>query len=166
MQKEFTPATGNEPTDRLYTMSIIIRSFKGRKNVEAHLFRSDIPEAELQDAKLLRCIDTDCEKYKLEQSLTGTLEDTKRMVLECFTKEERDAVIKYLEQRYHTRLRKITTGPLSFPVPQGTMPLSTIPEGKSMGFIKFDNVPDYPLDFKVRGFYDLELHEPNVIEPE
>lgn len=163
MQKEIVSALGNEPTNRIYTMSIIIRSFKGRKHVQAHLFRSDIPEAELQDTNLLRCIDTDCEKHKLEPYLTGTLEDTKQMVLESFTEEERDAIINYLEERYDTRLEGISVAPLSFPVPQGTMPLATIPEGKSMGFIRFDNMPGYPLKFKFRGFYDLDLHEPNVI---
>lgn len=163
MQKEIVSALGNEPTDRIYTISVIIRSFKGRKNVQAHLFRSDIPEDELQAINLNNCIDTDCEKYRLEPYLTGTLEDTKQMVLECFTKEERDAIIDYLEERYHTRLEGIFAAPLSFPVPQGTMPLASIPEGKSMGFIRFDKVPGYPLKFIFRGFYDLDQHEPNFI---
>lgn len=163
MQKEIVSALGNEPTDRIYTISVIIRSFKGRKNVQVHLFRSDIPEAELQAINLDECIDTDYEKYRLQPYLTGTLEDTKQMVLECFTKEERDAIIDYLEERYHTRLEGIFATPLSFPVPQGTMPLASIPEGKSMGFIKFDKVPGYPLNFIFRGFYDLDQHEPNLI---
>lgn len=163
MQKEIVPALGNEPINRVYTISIIIRSFKGRKNVEAHLFRSDIPEKELQAPILLKCIDTDREKYRLEPHLTGTLEDTKRMVLESFTKEERDAIIEYLEQRYHTRLLAISAGPLTFPVPMGTMPLASIPEGKSMGFIRFHNMLNYPLQFNFTGFYDLDQHEPNII---
>jgi hypothetical protein len=163
MQKEIVSALGNEPTDRIYTMYVIIRSFKGRKNVQAHLFRSDIPEAELQDTNLHQCIDTDCDKYRLEPHLSGTLEDTKQMVLESFTKKEMEAIIDYLEERYHTRLEGIFAAPLSFPVPQGTMPLASIPEGKSMGFIRFDDMPGYPLKFKFRAFYDLDQHEPNII---
>ncbi|SHI67623.1 hypothetical protein ACQ0P8_03055 [Halodesulfovibrio aestuarii] len=163
MQKEIVSAPGNTPIDRIYAMTIVIRSFKGRKHVEVHLFRSDIPEEERQDTNLLRCIDTDYEKQKLSPDLTGTLEDTKEMILESFTKEERDMIISYLEERYQTRLEGIFAAPLSFPVPQGTMPLASIPEGKSMGFIKFDKVHEYPLPFNFRGFYDLDQHEPNVI---
>lgn len=163
MQKKFAPALGTEPTDRIYTISVTIRSFKGRKNVQVHLFRSDIPEDELQDPNVLICIDTDCEKYKLEPHLTGRLDDTKQMILESFTQDEADAIVAYLEKRYHSRLGELQVMPLTFPVPQGTMPLATIPEGKSMGFIRFDKVTDYPLSFAFRGFYDLDQHEPNII---
>ncbi|OBQ46042.1 hypothetical protein [Halodesulfovibrio spirochaetisodalis] len=163
MLKKILPALGTEPIDRIHTISIIIRSFKGRKNVEAHLFRSDVPESELPSTILHQRIDTDTEKYALEPHLTGTLEDTQRMVLESFTEKERDTILRYLEQRYHTRLKSVSTAPLTFPVPQGTIPLASIPEGKSIGFIRFHAVPNYPLDFNFSGFYDLELHEPNMI---
>jgi hypothetical protein len=57
---------------------------------------------------------------------------------------------------------RVTVCPLALPIPLGVVPLSAIPEGKTMGFIRFDAVRDYPLPFAVRAFYDLDAHEPLV----
>ena len=162
MRKSILPANGSEPTPRVYSMSVIIKSFKGRKNVQAHLFRYGISSDELKNMETEGCIETDRSKYSHLPHLNGSLEDTKHMVLENFTAQERDHIIKYLEKRYASRLEAIEAGPVIFPIPQGTMPLCSIPEGKSMGFIKFESVPDYPLPFNFRGFYDLDQHEPLI----
>ena len=162
MQVQITPATGNEPIDRIYSMSVTIRSFKGRKNVQAHLFRYGIQNEELQKLDAASCIKAVPEDSSTNTFLSGSLEDTKHMVLESFTTAERDKVIEYLKKRYASRLDAIEAAPLTFPVPKGTMPLCSIPEGKSMGFIRFDNMPDYPLPFSFRGFYDLDQHEPII----
>ncbi|MCG8529120.1 MAG: hypothetical protein MI749_00480 [Desulfovibrionales bacterium] len=165
MQIQITPATGNEPTNRVYSMYIIIRSFKGRKNVQAHLFRYGISSEDLSKFDPTGCIDTIEPTSSNKAYLSGSMEDTKHMVLESFTEKERDAVIQYLKKRYVSRLDFIEATPLSFPVPKGTMPLCSIPEGKSMGFIRFENMPGYPLPFSFRGFYDLDQHEPITYEP-
>lgn len=164
MLKEIIAANGTEPTSRVYSISIIIRSFKGRRNVQAHLFRTGIDFEELHSSDLTECIDAETPEKANAHCLPGSMEDTKRMVLENFTEQERDIIIKYLEKRYGNRLEAVTASPISFPVPKGTMPLCSIPEGKSMGFIRFDDMPDYPLSFSFRGFYDLDQHEPLVTD--
>ncbi len=145
------------PVDRAYTVSMVIKSFKGRRNVEVHLFRPD-------------CQDTGNQEYDWSKLLGDPihpdvhvdLESSKKILLECFTIEERDAVLEYLKQRYDERLAGISSGPLPLPVPLGMPPLSEIPGGKTIGFIHFEQVPNYTLPFLVHGFYDLAQHEPLV----
>lgn len=160
MLKEIISAKGTEPISRVYSISIIIRSFKGRRNVQAHLFRTSIGNDELNSPYLTGCIDTASSHQAVAHCLPGSIEDTKRMILETFTREERDDVIRYVEKQYGNRLEAVTAAPISFPVPKGTMPLCSFPEGKSMGFIRFEDMPDYPLPFTFHGFYDLEQHDP------
>ena len=94
----------------------------------------------------------------------ATEEAALRCILEAFTEEESRALVDYLEQRYAEHIEKITVCPLDLPVPLGVAPLSGIPEGKSTGFIRFEAVPNYPLPFVARGFYDLAIHEPLMAE--
>lgn len=157
METNIIPADGTEPIARVHVLSITIHTFKGRKNVEAHLFRhtQEASEADTYDWDSLIGAQMDPEH-------PGTPEDAKKMLLEAFTQEERDSIIDYLSKRYEGKLSSITACPMELPVALGVTPLSAIPEGKTMGFIRFDDANNYPLPFAFRGFYDLAQHDPIV----
>lgn len=148
--------------ERVYLIQATIRTFKGRRNVLVHLFRHDTDEQELE---VLRDMNLVGKKDK-ETPEGATPENALRSVLEAFTAEEGNALLAYLDKRYAEHVTKVVVCPLDLPVPLGIVPFSSIPEGKSMGFIRFDAVHDYDLPFGVHGFYDLEAHEPLMHEDE
>jgi len=146
------------PVPRAYVLSMVILSFKGRRDVEVHLFRPAVDPAEAADWPWERL---------LGEPVAPGHDDpagSRRLLLEAFTADERNAVVDYLKERYQDRVSFITGQALSFPIPLGLRPLSDIPEGKTVGFIRFDKVPHYPLPFPIRGFYDLARHKPLVDE--
>ena len=157
MRIDIKESTQQLPAERVHAISIVIKSFKGRRDVEVHLFRPDYGESELKD-------------YDWDELIGGPLEpgieydegSSRRIILEAFTPDERDRIVAYLTERYSDRITRIDSCPLGLPLPGGLPPLSTYPEGKSIGFIRFDEIPDYPLDFKFHGLYDLSRHEPLV----
>ncbi len=159
MEITIIPPTTDLVVDRVHVVTMVIKSFKGRKNVDVHLFRSgyDPEEAECYDWNVL-----------LGDPVQPGLEidplQSRKVFLEAFTADERDALVEFLKVRYATRLASITTAPLDFPIPLGLQPLSEIPEGKTMGFIRLENLANYSLPFEVHGFYDLAQHDPLVQE--
>ncbi|GFM34129.1 hypothetical protein [Desulfovibrio subterraneus] len=155
MQTYIIPAEEGTPLDRVYSISITIRTFKGRRNVEAHVFRCDPDLAEAASYDWNTLVGP-----PMDPANPGDVEDVKRTLLETFTAEERDAVVSYLSRRYGSRIECITACPVELPIPLGVTPLSSITPGKTLGFIRFENVTDYPLPFAVRGFYDLTQHDP------
>ncbi|MDY3810584.1 hypothetical protein FYJ44_00160 [Desulfovibrio sp. PG-178-WT-4] len=164
MEKQSIAAPDNAPLDRIYIIAATLNAFKGRRHVEVHIFRhgaTDEELAALEGKKLVGPPDPAVPP----QVLQGATEKAAlRCVLEAFTAEESQALVAYLEQRYAEHIEKIMVCPMDLPVPLGVAPLSGIPEGKSTGFIRFDAVPDYPLPFVARGFYDLAVHEPLMAE--
>ncbi|HWR03337.1 MAG TPA: hypothetical protein VN419_04890 [Humidesulfovibrio sp.] len=147
------------PIDRAYAVSMTIKSFKGRRDVEVHLFRSAWdPEEE-------EAIDWD--KLLAAQGMGEAPEaaGSRRVILEALMPAERDAIIAYLKEHYANRLSAIFSAPIPFPVPIGLMALSDISEGKSIGFIHFERIPHFNLGFALRGFYDLSQHPP-IVETE
>lgn len=146
------------PVDRAYVISMVIRSFKGRRDVEVHLFRSQWDPAEYEamdwDRLLGACL----------EGTSGDPEGSRRLILEAFTEAERDTIVEYLKTQYSTRLTAINSSPVPFPVPVGLTGLTQIPGSKSAGFIEFSKIPSYPLDIPLKGFYDLNLHPPLVDE--
>ena len=157
MEVTIVPAEGTEACERAHAIIATIRTFKGRKNVDIHLFRHNINVEDGTplpwDALIGDPVDPD---------QPGNPDDVKKMVLEMFTEAERDQIVQYLKNKYGQRLASVTCASVEYPVPLGVTPLSTIPEGKTMGFIRFDDVDNYSLPFAFRGFYDLAEHEPLV----
>ncbi|MDO5484599.1 MAG: hypothetical protein Q4F27_06780, partial [Desulfovibrionaceae bacterium] len=47
MEKHFAAAPSDAPLDRVYIVAVILNAFKGRRHVEAHLFRHGADAAEL-----------------------------------------------------------------------------------------------------------------------
>ena len=107
-------------------------------------------------------IGTSCWAIKSTPSWRVDLEKSKCILLESFTEEERDQIVEYLKDRYGDRLESINSGPMDLPIPLGLPSLSSIPGGKTIGFIHFETIPKYTLPFPVHGFYDLAQHKPLV----
>jgi len=159
MQIEILDAKHPLPIERGYVLSMVIRTFKGRRDVEVHLYRSAWPEDEMANYDWATILGGSIERKDAEPT---DPEGSKKLLLEAFTLEERDMIINYLSERYASRLSKITAAPLGFPIPQGLSPLSSFPEGKTIGTVKLDKIPNYPLPFHIRGLYDLSQHRPLV----
>ncbi len=140
--------------DRVYLIQATLKSFKGRRDVAVYLFRTDTSEDELNQLRDLDLVD----KAKSDTPEDASPEAALRSVLEAFTAEEGNIVLEYLKERYEEQISEVVVSPIEIPVPLGMVPFSAIPEGKSMGFIRFDAVADYHLPFVVHGFYDLEEH--------
>ncbi len=155
MEVHIAPATGSEPIERIHVISIIIRTFKGRRNVEAHLFRATADIDALTGYPWEHLIGKPSQADNLQ-----SCEEAKRMIAEAFTPHERDMLLEYLQNRYGSYLKGISAGPLSLPIPWEVTALSSIPEGKTLGFIRFADAVGYPLPFAVKGFYDLAQHKP------
>ncbi|MGE4538789.1 hypothetical protein K9F62_15965 [Desulfovibrio sp. JY] len=157
MEIDVVPADFNLPVHRAWTVSMVIKSFKGRKDVTVHLFRPEWDPAEEKiydwDALIGDPVDPD---------LPVSIESCRRILLESFTEEERDALVTYLKTRYKDKLSEIHACALNLPIPLGLTALSELTEGKSVGFIRFDKIPNYTLSFPVRGYFDLSQHKPII----
>lgn len=156
MQITKVPIDSPLPCERAFVLSMVIRSFKGRRDVEVHLFRSGWAET---DALICRG------EGIFEPAASADKESHERacaFLMEAFTAEERDALIDYLSARYADKVSEITAAPLPFPIPTDISPLSTVPLGQDIGLIHLWKIPNYPLPFKVDGLFDLAVHKPMV----
>jgi hypothetical protein len=138
---------------------MVIKSFKGRRDVAVHLFRP------MWDPEEEEAIDWDKLLAAPGMSEAPEAAGSRKVVLEALTPEERDAIVAYLAKHYESRLEEITAAPIPFPIPIGLMALSDLSEGKSIGFIHFERIPHFDLGFALRGFYDLSQHPP-IVETE
>ncbi|XXJ19478.1 hypothetical protein ACR42D_08015 [Desulfovibrio caledoniensis] len=142
------------PCERAYSLSMVIRSFKGRRDVEVHLFRSRWKRTEEAESDYTGLIEQDASAPET------VLPQGRKVILESFTAGERDLIVNYLKEQYSTRLTAITSNPLAFPVPAGLAGFTEVQPGKDAGFIEFEKIPSYPLDFPLRGYFDLSRHLP------
>lgn len=158
MKIEIIPPKTTPPCERCCTVSMTIKSFKGRRNVEVHLFRPDWPEQEEK-------------QYQWESLIGPCLPEapcpegsSRRVIMESFTLQERDRIINYLKEQYATRLTGLRSLPLEFPVPDGLPALCDAEAGKNIGLIRFERIPSYALNLPMRGLFDLSQHPPIVEE--
>ena len=158
------PLEAPAPVARIHVLSMVIRTFKGRRDVEVHLFRPEPQDGDMDEMEAAgwdNLID-DTQHPDIE----GDMETTRRVLLEAFTEKERDILLGYLRERYEGKVSAITACPMVLPLPLGLKPLSAFPVGKTIGVIRFDALPNYPLPFAVHGLYDLAQHEPLVQDEE
>ena len=148
---------GEIPIVRGYAVSMIVRSFKGRRDVEVHLFRPEWSPSEEEEISWGNLFGPPA---MLDAVLDA--EKDRKIVMESFTLDERDQVINYLKEHYSSRLDSINSNPLEFPIPSGLPPLCSMSEGKDIGLIKFEKVPHFKLPFALRGLYNLSAHRPLV----
>ena len=146
------------PAERAFSISMVIRSFKGRRDVEVHLFRSQWDPEEYEGMDWDRLLGN-----PISPSSTDP-EGSKMVVLEAFTDVERDTIVDYLKLQYSTRLTALRSAPISFPVPTGLTGVTQVTAGKGIGFIEFAKIPSYPLDMPLMGIYDLNQHPPMADE--
>ncbi len=137
-----------------YSISMVIKSFKGRRDVEVHLFRSTWDTIDASD------LDWDT----LISGQQGENDSSRNVILETFSSEERDTIINYLKEQYSTRITAIRSTPIELPVPSGMTGLSQIAPNKSIGIIEFEKIPSYSLGLPMKGLYDLDRHPPIVEE--
>ena len=151
MAQQHSPAS----TPYANTLSMVIKSFKGRRDVEVHLFRSiwDDKDEQAQDWDTIIA----CSSIEAPSS-------SRNVVMESFSNDERDHIIEYLKRQYSTRLSAIRSTPLTFPVPAGLSGLGQCQADKNIGFIEFTRIPSYSLDIPLKGLYDLSQHLPIVEE--
>lgn len=144
------------PCDRGHAVAMTIKSFKGRRDVEVYLFRSQWTDEEME------AYDWDLLLGPPAPGAPGDENSSKRVILETFTEEERDRVVAFLAEQYKARLSAIEAHPLDFPVPRNLPAFSDAGEGKDIGFIRFEKIPSYDLGIPMTGLYDLSRHEPVV----
>ena len=144
---------------RIYIASAILNNFRGQKNVEVQLFRSGYAEDELESLRGKNLVAPPDPSIPPEIIAGATEDSALRCLLEAFTQEECDQMLKYFKERYDDQISQINIAPLGLPLPFGLGPLEEIPQGEKSGFINFDKAPDYDLPFNIKGWYDLEGHE-------
>ena len=154
MDITITPPDATLPTDRAFAISMVIKSFKGRRDVAVHLFRSQWSPEEYEGMDWDRLVGAPME------GSSNDPEGSRRVILEAFTDTERDTIVDYLKTQYSTRLTGITSAPIPFPVPTGLTGFTQVQAGKSVGFIEFSKIPSYSLEMPLMGFYDLSQHPP------
>lgn len=151
-----TPSPSTLPIDRAFCLSMVIKSFKGRRDVEVHLFRANWDDEEIKESDLDKLIGAPIDPSSTDPAGSQTV------ILESFTECERDLILNYLKEQYSTRLTALHSSPLTFPVPAGLKGLSQVEAGKNIGFIEFEKIPSYSLEIPLKGFYDLSQHPPIV----
>lgn len=155
MRIKWLKAEKKEPIDRIYIAAVTLKEFRQKKNVEAQLFRAGVTEAEMEAYKGKNLVGPAPAEIPAEVLKGATGEAALACLLEAFTEEEIGEMAKYLEERYGGQMEKLDIGPMELPVPLGIGPLGQIPETENSGFINFDLAPGYPLNFKFKGYYDL-----------
>lgn len=157
MQIDIVPALEKLPVDRAWSMTVVIKSFKGRKDVDVHLFRPCWDELEEEAYDWDNVLGD-----PMHPDMDADIGSGRKLVMESFTSEERDMIVEYFKQRYAGKLEAIRSCPIDFPIPLGIPALCDLTEGKDVGFILFDKIPNYSLPFSIRGFFDLSQHSPIV----
>jgi len=149
------------PAPRAHVLTMTIKSFKGRRNVEVHLYRAawDPKEMDQYDWNALLS-EVEPPEAGAEAAEAIDPENSRKVLLEAFTAGERDQVIAYLRHRYGSKLEGITSCTLNFPIPKGLAALADVAEGKSIGRMRLETVPKYALPFPVHGLFNLNQHEP------
>lgn len=154
MDITITNSESSPPVEFANSLTMTIKSFKGRRNVDVHLFRSR------WETSLERTLDWST----IIQGDEDSTDTSRKVVMESFSTEERDRIVNYLKEQYSTRLTAIRSTPLSFPVPAGLPGLSQLQPDKNVGLIDFESIPSYSLDIPLKGLYDLSQHPPIVQE--
>ena len=141
------------PTSRAHVLRATIALSKGCRDVEVHLFRAHWPPQEKNGY--------DWDKLITPPSDADNHEDVRlsqTFLLEAFTETQRDQLLEYLQSHYQDRITAVDTHTLTFPLPAGIVPLSTVQPTADRGIIEFEKIPHYTLPFTVHGFYDLSRH--------
>ncbi len=139
--------------DRGYVISIVIKNFKQHRDVDVHLFRPAWDAEEYQAYDWPDIIGNPLPGVEHIDPISS-----RKVLLETFTEEEKNAIVNYLKERYHDRLKSIKVGIIYLPIPLGLVALSEIEPQGEIGIIKFEEIPNYTLPFAFHGLYNLAKH--------
>lgn len=148
----YTNYQSNPPVNRGYVVSMIINEFKGYQDVEVHLFKPSWTSQEEKSFDWDNLLGNPIKPDIADES------SSRRVLMETFDSMEKDILIEYIKERYASRVKSLTAGVMQFPIPKGLTPLSDFSESENIGIIRFENIPNYPLEFSVHGIYDLSRH--------
>ena len=137
--------------DRGYVLSMVVANFRGRQNVEIHLFRPEWNAAEESAYTWDKLLGEPLHK---DQPIDP--EGSRKVFLETLSRKEKDVLLTYLQDRYADRLVSVQASLLPLPIPIGLTPLSAVAEDERFGCIHLNKVPNYPLDFPIHGLYQRE----------
>ena len=133
--------------ERRFEVSIVAFMFLGYWNVKIALFKAD-PENNTDTIDFTKAIkDYDEDTFHAEDYLKS-----------LFTWEEVEAMREYFKNDKH--MHTFNCSEICFPIPKNIIGVGSIPVGiEAEGFYEFTNEENYPLKFKVRGYYDLRRHK-------
>ncbi len=164
MDVTIIPPEGVLQEERAFSLSMTVRTFKGRRDVDIHLFRHSWDQAEEQaydwDTLIGPPLDVDTPVSPVETA------GSRLVLLESFTRKERDMIVDFLTQQYQDRLTAIRSRPLTFPIPSGLTGLSQVRAGENIGLVDFSRIHSYTLPIPLRGLYDLNQHKPIIATTE
>jgi len=167
MDVTLIPPEAELPVERAFSLSMKVRTFKGRRSVEIHLFRPSWERTEEQDHDWDTLIGPPLHAHDTGERNSLPSADSSRLVLlESFTRQERDSIVAFLSAQYSDRLEAIFSCPLSFPIPAGLLGLSQVKAGKNIGLIDFSRLRSYDLPISLRGLFDLNQHKPIITATE
>ncbi len=161
MDVTLIPPDTELPVERAFSLSMTVRTFKGRRDVEIHLFRHAWDSAEEQAYDWDRLIGP-----PLSPDASNDPAGSRLVLLESFTRAERDSIVAFLAKQYSDRLEAIFSRPLTFPIPAGLTGLSQVRAGKNIGLVDFSRIRSYTLPIPLRGLYDLNQHKPIIATAE
>lgn len=145
--------------ERCYGIDAILKNFKGCQHLEITLFRAGQTKEELEALRGKNLVGDPDPSVPPIVLQGATEEGALSYILENFTQDEVDQFLDYCQKRYSPLIEKIFISPLDIPVPFGTSALAGLPVTANSGFICFDLAPNYPLDFKVRAYFDFNLQD-------
>jgi hypothetical protein len=140
---------GEKWLDRYY-VNLKAEEYAGYKDVIFCLFRVDMPEVLI--ANLLKPLGID---PKAEENINVT-----SLVEETFSLKHVTKLIEYFGNWDRT---KIIVKLADKPSP-GFIGVGALPVGGLQDIYMFSDTDGYPLDFKVRGYYDLREYKPIDID--
>lgn len=140
---------------RQYVAAALIANFRGHKDVETHLFRDGWTKEEAEEMASLNLI-ADPSGPLPEALAAVSREASLECALETFSRAEAEELIAYLERRYAGQISRLDVAPMELPAPRGVIGLNRIPATETSGFIDFYKAKDYPLSFRLRGYYSFE----------
>ncbi len=153
MSIEIIETTEVPQLDRGYVISIVIKNFKQHRDVDVHLFRPSWDPEEYQAYDWPDIVGNPLPGVDKIDPISS-----RKVLLETFTRQEKDTIVEYLKDRYNTRLKRIRVGIIYLPIPLGLVALSEIEPQGEIGIIKFEEIPNYPLSFPFHGLYNLAQH--------
>ena len=157
MECEFIWAEDEARLPRRYIAVATLNNFRGKKNVEAHIFRTGASENEMEALKYKNLVSPADPSVPAEVLSGATEEMALACLLEAFTRDEALKLANYLENRYKTQISRLEICPMNLPAPFGIGPLAMIPETEKIQLKRFAFYHLYIRDVRYRNRGKIRL---------